>query len=231
MEIDYSKYTLSELDEVRQTIDEEKYPERVKEIEFQIAEKTKNISEHENIAYFTESEKYSTFGPRFVAAIIDGIIVTILSAALLFIGKQLATIVGNNADRLDTIIGYIDSVQFVAYSVLLHGLFGQTLGKMVVSVKVVDANTEQDINFKQAVLRDCVPIFSVVFMLISSFYLSEQAANSGKIPGWYFSLVFGFGVAYLVWHLLEIITMLFNKKRRALHDFIAGVVVINIERK
>ena len=34
------------------------------------------------------------------------------------------------------------------------------------------------------------------------------------------------GVLALTWYLLEIATMLTNRKRRALHDFIAGTVVV-----
>ena len=35
----------------------------------------------------------------------------------------------------------------------------------------------------------------------------------------------------ITWSLLEIITMLFNKKGRALHDMIAGTVVLRIKDK
>lgn len=30
----------------------------------------------------------------------------------------------------------------------------------------------------------------------------------------------------LIWYFLELVTMLTNRKRRALHDFIAGTVVV-----
>jgi len=33
----------------------------------------------------------------------------------------------------------------------------------------------------------------------------------------------------LIWSLLEIITMLFDRKGRAIHDFIAGTVVLRIK--
>jgi uncharacterized RDD family membrane protein YckC len=36
-------------------------------------------------------------------------------------------------------------------------------------------------------------------------------------------------IVALVWILLELITMLANKKRRAIHDFIAGSVVIRTD--
>ncbi len=37
------------------------------------------------------------------------------------------------------------------------------------------------------------------------------------------------GIAALLWFAGEIVTCLLNKKRRALHDFIAGTVVVNVE--
>ncbi|TQV85548.1 RDD family protein [Aliikangiella coralliicola] len=225
--IDYSTYTLSDLRDVLQHIDKDAYPERVAEIEALIAERSDVNAAIETSEYEDEFAKYSTFAPRFVASIIDGIITSVLSAMLMYVGTLLTPVIANE-ETLETVISYADAVQFTIYSVLLHGLFGQTLGKMVVRVKVVDAVTEKEINFQQAILRDCVPIFTLVFMLVSALFVTEDMFISEQSPQWFAYVLLGFGISYFIWHLLEIITMLFNKKRRALHDFIAGTVVVNI---
>jgi len=45
----------------------------------------------------------------------------------------------------------------VAYSVILHGLYGQTVGKRVLGVRVYDVSGAK-LSMRQAVLRDCFPI-------------------------------------------------------------------------
>ena len=218
MKIDYSKYTLEELREVRRSIDEDAYPDRVVEIETLLSEKENTPEEIRRFKTQLERDKYSTFGPRFVASIIDAIALSILSAVLVFIGTK-----GDGV--IQTALEYVDYMQFAIYSVVLHGLYGQTLGKMALDVKVVDVKNEGSISFKQALLRDCVPIIVLILMLFTTFFIPEVAAED-ELPQWVIYSMFGFSFALIGWHLLEIITMLFNEKRRALHDFIAGTVVI-----
>lgn len=218
MKLDYSKYTLKELREARSSIDEEVYPDRVAELDKLLLEKANSPEEIERANVQYEKDKYSTFWLRFFASIIDGIVLSIFSAILIFVGS-------NGSGIIQTVVEYIDYVQYTIYSVLLHGLYGQTFGKMAVEVKVVDVKSEESINFKQAFLRDCVPILFLVLMLLASFFIPDEASAS-DYPGWAAYVLLGFSVSLMGWHLLEIITMLFNEKRRALHDFIAGTVVI-----
>ena len=109
-----------------------------------------------------------------------------------------------------------------AYSVLMHAYFGKTIGKMFVGIRVLTIE-ENKISFKHAILRDIVPIF-IMLISISSVLevMFPQPMPSTSISPIFF-IITGFP---LIWSLLEIFTMLFNKKRRALHDFIAGTVVI-----
>ena len=218
MKIDYSRYTLEELRDVRRSIDEDAFPDRVIEIETLLSEKENTPEEIERSETEVGRGKYSTFGPRFVAMIIDGIALSILSALLVFIGTK-------GGGVIQTALEYVNHMQFAIYSVVLHGLYGQTLGKMALDIKVVDAKNEGCISFKQALLRDCVPIIVLVLMLFSTLFIPVVTA-ADEIPHWVIYLLFGFSFTLIGWHLLEIITMLFNDKRRALHDFIAGTVVI-----
>ncbi len=213
----YNNYTLDELFDVQNNIDSERYPERAKEIELAISNKMNDPAVKAEIKKQQELDKYSTFGPRFWASILDGIIISVLSAILVYLGTQ----AGGGIQKT---LGYIDTVQFAVYSVALHTLYGQTFGKMALDVKVVDHLSEKGISFKQAFLRDCVPVVMLILLLIASIFVPvDQAAEA---PNWLIYAMMAFGVSYFLWHLLEIITMLFNDKNRAMHDFIAGTVVI-----
>ena len=213
----FNNYTLDELLDVQNNIDSEQYPERAKEIELAISNKMNDPAAKAEIEKQQELDKYATFGPRFWASIIDGIVISVLSAILVFLGTQAG-------GGIQTTLGYIDTVQFAVYSVALHTLYGQTFGKMALDVKVVDHLTENHISFKQAFLRDCVPVVMLILLLIASIFVPAEQA--GETPDWLIYAMMAFGISYFLWHLLEIITMLFNEKNRALHDFIAGTVVI-----
>jgi len=122
----------------------------------------------------------------------------------------------------------VDSSSFVLYSVLLHGCFGQTLGKRLMGVKVFDVSGSK-LSLKQAVLRDSVYIALVVYGLI----IDLPTVAKGQNP---YSSATELSVALLVslyaslgWFALELVTMLANSKRRAIHDFIARSVVMRVD--
>lgn len=162
--------------------------------------------------------KYHTFWPRFWAGIIDGLV--FLPLGLLdrfvysFFGAGLA--VG--------LWFVFHSLSFYAYSVLLHGLYGRTIGKQVTGVRVLDV-TERALSIKQAVLRDSIPIFFTAAIVILDLPKALRGMNPLEdttldTPG---ALI---GFASVAWFGAEIVTMLWNDKRRAVHDFIAGSVVV-----
>jgi len=169
--------------------------------------------------------KYQTFWPRLGAGLID---------ALLFLPLSLFTEhVINHSDSVVIVITWnlLYSWGAIAYYVLMHGMRGQTVGKILVKVKVYDT-TEIPLSMKQAVLRDIVPILSTV---MSSFYIilnnekyyylvTSQIKDFSLFPKWFFVLL----MMSFIWFVLEFITMLLNNKRRALHDYIAGSVVCRI---
>ena len=112
---------------------------------------------------------------------------------------------------------------------LLHAYRGQTVGKKYEHVKVLDVSEQRIPSLKQAVLRDIGSVVASSVGLIYILYL--LAVNRYKGPealtGHWFVIVLG--SANLVWFVLEIVTMLTNSKRRALHDLIAGTVVVRVE--
>ncbi len=62
-------------------------------------------------------------------------------------------------------------------------------------------------------------------MMITS---SLQSGNPGNVSIINFIILIAIGSIHFIWFGVEIITMLTNEKRRALHDFIARSVVVKI---
>lgn len=153
--------------------------------------------------------RYSTFWGRLLANIVDAVL---LGLGFWLIGGALggasAGILGLTWDFFGEVAGYL-------YAILLHGSFGTTVGKKLMGLKIIDASETKEITFLQAVIRDSFPI-----VLVAGFFLIDAF----RIPGHNAQLVMAnIGAA---WFLLEILSVLFNKRRRAVHDLLAGTVVV-----
>jgi uncharacterized RDD family membrane protein YckC len=223
MEIDYKKYSLEELYDVLRNIDTIKYPERVLIVEEQIQIKKNDPAYIEIQRISKEKGKYSTFWNRFFAHWIDGFVFIPLSVLSIWLMNMFAndTYITYHIQSFNTIAVYL-------YTIVFHGAFGATIGKMVCGVKVIDKEENKELSYKQAFIRDSIPLFlSMVVVVIShpkvNFDLLGNSSSSFFIV--LFSIV---GSLSVLWSITEIITMLSNKKRRALHDFIAGSVVVKI---
>ncbi len=165
-------------------------------------------------------ERYQTFWPRFIAAFIDGFVMWPIGFLLSYATNSNIGVIVILGNLLNNLAPYI-------YSVLLHGNYGQTLGKMVMGVKVVDAKSEDGIDLKQAFLRDSVPIalmigiYCYAAILLTGFEHVDLATDFAALAP-----VFFLGFLTILWTIVEILSMLFNEKSRAVHDFIAKTVVV-----
>lgn len=123
----------------------------------------------------------------------------------------------------------LSSIAIHIYDIVLHGLFGQTLGKMAVNVKVINV-TGDKLSMSQAFRRDIVPLFffalSLAFdgpKILHGIYPQNPAFVRFDFV-FFLTLFTGMG-----WFFAEVVTMLTNKRRRAIHDYIAGSVVIKTD--
>ncbi len=124
----------------------------------------------------------------------------------------------------------VDRFAWFLYTVVMHARYGQTVGKMVTKVRVVDFPGEGPISWRQAWLREGIPIVLSVGVLVYEVFgvltgrVSASAVASGEAlaggPFWLFMAL------PLGWFLAEVLTMLTNDKRRALHDLVAKTVVV-----
>lgn len=164
--------------------------------------------------------KYNTFGKRFVAGLIDEII---------FIPFTMLNNRIGDTDNKTIFIGWVlfHTICWTLYVVIGHGKFGQTIGKRLVGIKVFDLNEKDLISYKNAFIRESVWFFTVIAGII---YLTISTSNSATLSetakvAYYEEVI---GLTSVIWLILELVTMSFNKKRRALHDFLAGSVVIDL---
>lgn len=113
----------------------------------------------------------------------------------------------------------------IGYNVVLHWKFGQTIGKMVAQVKVLSLD-EVPITFKQAFLRD------IGYVVTESVEFAILAYRLAVGVGWdsepFGSTAAFAGLPSLGWLILDALVLIKSKKNRALHDFIAGTVVIRL---
>ncbi len=165
--------------------------------------------------------KYKTFWPRFWAGVIDGFVLLPLS----FLDSW---VFANITAKGVLVIWFVYfSLRLPIYSVLMHGELGQTVGKMVTRVKVFDLS-ESKLSMFQALLRDSVAI--VFTAILIAFYLPTVLKGVNPYEAQELSLwAWILGCTGFMWFLAELVTMLTNKKRRAIHDFIARSVVIRLQ--
>jgi len=135
------------------------------------------------------------------------------------------------------ILGYF---VYLSYSVACVAIWGQTPGKALTKIKVVGLKGEK-IGWGKAFLRN-----SVAALLSLWFLILENQTIQHISPAEFSALEISKRHAFIVHHLpktaeiinyilfafiwSEFIVLFLNKKKRAIHDFIAGTVVIHDPR-
>ena len=125
------------------------------------------------------------------------------------------------------------------YSVYLVYRFGGTPGKLLMAIRITSLDGSP-VTLRQAFIREapalamstlatlgqCLALFQVTDAeFYARSWLDRQRYIAQFDPGWLFWVI----VVMQLWTWSELIVMLTNRARRALHDFIAGTVVIKKE--
>lgn len=174
---------------------------------------------------FPAALRYSTFEPRLLTGYID-------SCVLWPVGFTATVLLSVNLPKfIAALLLIVESLAWLFYTVVMHARYGQTVGKMVTKVRVVDFCTEGKISYQQAWLREGIPMvlslgmvgYQIFLMLTGAVppkTINTDGTLAGSKPFWLLSAV------PVLWFVAEVLTMFTNEKRRALHDFIAGTVVV-----
>lgn len=130
---------------------------------------------------------------------------------------------------------------FALFNIYFVGRWGQTPGKMALRIKVVSLDGT-DAGFFRALMRHLVDfVFSLITSALSIYALLSFTAAEYNVlslaekaelinrhtPPFAETMVF----VSFAWIASEMVVLLFNDKRRAIHDFIAGTVVVHMEAK
>jgi uncharacterized RDD family membrane protein YckC len=161
--------------------------------------------------------KYHTGVKRLGAAIIDSIIFTPLLFADLWVLNQ--------TDNVWIVFAWtvFNASLYYLYSIFFHYKFGRTVGKWIVGIKVVDLSETKLLSLKQSFLRDSL---YVILQLLGLVYFLYRVAQTGDIDIIIMDYRNFIDYSFLGWMALELLSMLTNEKRRAIHDQLAGSVVI-----
>jgi uncharacterized RDD family membrane protein YckC len=113
------------------------------------------------------------------------------------------------------------------YVIIGHGKYGQTIGKRLMNIKVFDINEQNIIGYKRAFFREAVWFFANTILIAYSAAATYNGTAGNK--EWHYKSNSGvIGLTMSIWFMLELVTMFLDSKPRALHDLIAGSVVIDI---
>ena len=143
----------------------------------------------------------------------------------------------NGIDKtLAFIIAIPGTALFAMYNIYFNARFGGTLGKLAMSIRVTKPDGAR-IGWPEAFKRSAVGlIFAFVSLCIQLWALAhvdaaQYAAATGFFghvrlrqayyPSWFSTVRF----LQQVWIWSELVVLLLNQRKRALHDFIAGTVV------
>ena len=173
--------------------------------------------------------EYAGFWKRFGAYWLDVIVFLPLIALSMW---------GNGQSRLFNLYYFFPGILIgLFFHVYLVKRYGGTPGKLLLKIKIAKIDG-RDVGYKEAMLRYVVLFIITIAMSIAMIMVTLEMTDAEyfsmgwqkralymaeRAPSWY-SLV---NIAMNVWIWSEFITMLMNKKRRAIHDFIAGTVVIH----
>jgi uncharacterized RDD family membrane protein YckC len=126
------------------------------------------------------------------------------------------------------------------FSVYLVVRYGGTPGKLLMKTKIVMLDGSP-ISRKAAFIRYAVMLFLSLLssgalayaalqipeeQYFSLSYLQKSVLIVSKAPSWYKVV----DISLQIWVYAEFFTVIFNKKRRAIHDFMAGTVVIKVTK-
>lgn len=228
---DYSKYSLGELEGIYSRMQKDKFLERVTAIEVEIRNKKielNKIPTLENLEKAGYYYEYAGFWKRVLATLID----VIIAIVLLPLSNCLLTLSFSSKTILPMLIYDFVFTALIQYYCMMK--FGGTPGHLIMKVLTIGDNGYY-LNFNRAFLRTLIDLPGIIFSLLQLNYAINNVPTGVEHDNFIkigFILV-QYGGVYTLFAMLfnriifiDIIVVLFNKKKRAIHDFIAGSYVV-----
>lgn len=122
------------------------------------------------------------------------------------------------------------------YGIYLPKKYGGTPGKLILGIKILKMNVEE-IGWKESILRSLIStvmsIFGTVVMITcvlkanNEVYMSKDWVQKGVYLTTFAPKLINIQIwANNIWMYSELIILLVNKRKRAIHDYIAGTVIV-----
>lgn len=171
---------------------------------------------------------YAGFWLRLSSMLLDMIFVYPLVLLMNYMNDQ-----GRNYYILYLVLFHIF---FFIYDIYFVKRWGGTPGKMITNIKIISTDGKKA-GWKEALLRGSVQsllgIIGSMAYIMAIMKISVHEYDSlgdlerykrvnNFLPNWY-SIVLWLQIC---WFFSEVVVLLFNKRKRALHDFVANTVVI-----
>jgi uncharacterized RDD family membrane protein YckC len=171
---------------------------------------------------------YAGFWTRLGSLLLDFLILLPYVILILFLNG-----LSKNAYYLTFIPGLIFHFWF---SIYLVKRYGGTPGKLIVGIKVLKLDGT-DVTWREAILRQIINFALTVFASAITIYaLSIADGEYYESLGWMKKQQYLFALTPLlftlytwtsnIWIYSELFVLLFNKRKRALHDFVADTVIV-----
>lgn len=225
---EYKEYlttlNFDQLEEISLNIDSDKFPDKYDAVlkEMEIKKPEDNPQEEK------QEVKYAGFWRRGFARLLDYLILT----PTFIIGYFLVP-----TKTLYILSSVLTLIIYFGYFVYFHGLRGQTVGKKVLNIKTVNKDFSP-ISYKVAFMREFIPLSSSVIGSTASFialmsiphYMFNTYSFSQQMAQIYnysppILQYFQMGISG-IWMYGSILTILFTKKKKALHDMFAKTLVV-----
>jgi uncharacterized RDD family membrane protein YckC len=174
--------------------------------------------------------EYAGLGRRITAHFLDILVLLIAMTLIVFIGKR--------QQDLEIFLTPVRGALLFLYTLYFHGKTGQTLGKKWMRIRVVDDQGEW-IGFAQSARRNSILFLMSIPWIVATVialqrmpsvqYLSlwghgEAALEASLRPGWYEQVQ----LCMLVVFAMDIVVMVTTKRRKSLHDYLGGTVVVKV---
>jgi uncharacterized RDD family membrane protein YckC len=169
---------------------------------------------------------YSGFLSRLGANLLDMLILIPYTFLLVFI---------NSFHMYAYFVTLIPNILFIFwYNIYLPKKFGGTPGKLIVGLKIVKIDSS-GIDWRESFLRYSINIVLSIIsiaMMVKAILLADIDIYNDLT--WLDKNIYLANIVNIkliqvlsnIWVWSEIIVLLFNKRKRAIHDFIAGTVII-----
>jgi uncharacterized RDD family membrane protein YckC len=171
---------------------------------------------------------YAGFWTRFSSLLLDLLIMLPYALLVIYLNE-----LSKNAYYFTFVPGII--IHFW-YSIYLVKKYGGTPGKLIVGIKILKLNGTP-VTWREAILRQSIEYILTVFLSVITIYALTLAdgeyyesltwrQKTQHLPSLTPLLFKTYTWASNIWIYSEIVVLLFNERRRAIHDFIADTVIV-----